>query len=72
MSDEKDLRIMGYLMGMPVYIDVQSKPNIPDAEDPSVTVRDKAEVQARAILYQATQALVHKVEKEQGSEEDQQ
>lgn len=61
---DKDLRLMGILMDMPLYLDVSKQP----------TEERKAQVeqQARAILYQATQALVKDAEMEQQNEEDQQ
>ncbi len=63
-TKDKDLRMMGVLMGMPLFLDVSSQP--------TPELRDQKEVQARAILYQATQALVKTAEKEQPGEEDQQ
>ena len=52
----KDLRMMGVLMDMPLYLDVSKQPT----EERKVEV----EQQARAILYQATQTLVKRAETE--------
>ena len=60
----KDLRMMGVLMDMPLYLDV--------SKQPTAERKDQVEQQARAILYQATQALVKRAETELPSEENQQ